>query len=160
MSVTFSKSKGLYKDGIRIQCFFKHDVFTSALSVCRHDNGFISLDFHDDNGIHFIEVTDKDADFLMSCDDSQTAFDYALSLIPPSENTGNKESVPAIGSGVVDSVGVALSVYDFFSDEFDEVGLYEHPAALTQPEPINQKSFIDDDIPPSFFESGIFARAE
>ena len=48
MSVTFSKSKGLYKDGIRIQCFFKHDVFTSALSVCRHDNGFITLDYHDD----------------------------------------------------------------------------------------------------------------
>ena len=109
MSVTFSKSKGLYKDGIFIQCFFKHDVFTSALSACRHDNGFISLDFHDDNGIHFIEVTDKDVDFLMSCDDSQTAFDYALSLIPPSENTGNKTVATGEQVGVVDSVGDALS---------------------------------------------------
>ena len=130
MSVTFSKSKGLYKDGIRIQCFFKHDVSTSALSVCRHDNGFITLDYHDDNGVHFIEVTDKDVDFLMSCDDSQTAFDYALSLIPPSENTGTKndlhsnendplklcvsdvshdlQGLDQARSGVVDSVGDAL----------------------------------------------------
>lgn len=108
MSVTFSKSKGLYKDGIRIQCFFKHDVFTSALSVCRHDNGFITLDYHDDNGVHFIEVTDKDVDFLMSCDDSQTAFDYALSLIPPSENTDNKTVATGEQVGVVDSVGDAL----------------------------------------------------
>ena len=88
----------------------------------------------------------------------------------PTVNTDDKEStkdythvvtkVGEVDKGVVDSVGDALSLYDFFSDEFDEVGLYEHPAALTQPEPINQKSFIDDDIPPSFFESGIFARAE
>lgn len=124
MSVTFSKSKGLYKDGIRIQCFFKHDVFTSALSVCRHDNGFITLDYHDDNGVHFIEVTDKDVDFLMSCDDSQTAFDYALSLIPPSENTDNKTVATGEQVGVVDSVGDALSVpvdWSFSDDEAENV---------------------------------------
>ena len=83
-----------------------------------------------------------------------------FSNIPPSENTGNKTVATGEQVGVVDSVGDALSLYDFFSDEFDEVGLYEHPAALTQPEPINQKSFIDDDIPPIFAESGIFDKAE
>ena len=111
MSVTYSKSKGLYKEGIRIQCFFKHDATTTtALSAVRHDDGFISLDFHDDNGVHFIEVTDKDIDFLMFCDDSQTAFDYALSLIPPSENTDNKTVATGEQVGVVDSVGDALSL--------------------------------------------------
>lgn len=121
MSVTYSKSKGLYKEGIRIQCFFKHDATTTtALSAVRHDHGFISLDFHDDNGVHFIQVTDKDIDFLMFCDDSQTAFDYALSLIPPSENTDTKSEIAKGESvGVVDSVGDALSLFVTQTDNFE-----------------------------------------
>lgn len=125
MSVTYSKSKGLYKEGIRIQRFFKHDATTTttttaltALSAIRHDDGFISLDIHDDNGVHFIEVTDKDIDFLMFCDDSQTAFDYALSLIPPSENTDNKTVATGEQVGVVDSVGDALFPFVSQTDNF------------------------------------------
>lgn len=87
-----------------------------------------------------------------------------FSNIPPSENTDNKIVSNAQSGGdsvgVVDSVGDTLSVYAFCANEVDEVGLYEHQAALTQPEPIKKRSFIDDDIPPIFAESGIFSRAE
>ena len=107
MSVTYSKTNGLYKDGICLKSFFKHDFETVALSAIRHDDGSISVDFHDSNGIRFIDVCDNDVDFLLSCDDPEIAFNYAYSLIPPSENTDNKKGDC---SGVVTSEGEALFV--------------------------------------------------
>ena len=104
-AVTYSKTNGLYKDGICLKSFFKHDFETVALSAIRHDDGSISVDFHDSNGIRFIDVCGKDVDFLLSCDDPEIAFNYAYSLIPPSENTDNKKGDC---SGVVESEGEAL----------------------------------------------------
>lgn len=103
-SVTYSKTNGLYKDGISLQSFFKHDDFeTVALSAIRYDDGSVSVDFQDSKGIHFIDVCDNDVDFLLSCDDAQVAFNYVYSLIPPSENTDNKTLV-----GFVEREGDAL----------------------------------------------------
>ena len=124
MSVTYSKTNGLYKDGIYLKCFFKHDVETAALSAIRYDDGSVSVDFHDSQGIHFIDVSDNDVDFLLSCDDPEIAFNYAYSLIPPSENTDNKT---ADGVGVVTSEGEALSVVDC-SHCGMQLGVTETPA--------------------------------
>ena len=108
-AVTYSKTNGLYKDGICLKSFFKHDFETVALSAIRHDDGSISVDFHDSNGIRFIDVCDNDVDFLLSCDDPEIAFNYAYSLIPPSENTDNKTLATGEQVGFVEREGEALS---------------------------------------------------
>ena len=56
-----------------------------------------------------------------------------FSQIPLTVNTDNKESVPATGSGVVDSVGVALSVYDFFLMNLMKLGYMNTQPRLRSP---------------------------
>ena len=74
-----------------------------------------------------------------------------FSNIPPSENTDNKELVPATDSGVADSVGDALS---FFADDFDYSDYIEDDRDLTYPLEFKNISFHDDDLPQCFKGGG------